>query len=62
MNTYEDAYEEGYEAFYNKLTRWDNPYAHGSLQADEWYNGWWCASLNSIDTEDCDYGGYTDTW
>lgn len=33
-------YKEGYEAYDDDVSIWNNPYALGSIKAIEWAKGW----------------------
>lgn len=40
MGYFSEEYYEGEQARHKNLEACDNPYAHGSRQADDWLEGW----------------------
>jgi hypothetical protein len=38
--TYDEAYQEGYNAYYDGFEFEDNPYRYGSVPYGGWYDGW----------------------
>ncbi len=37
----EDCYTHGYECAVSEITEEDNPYQRGSIESEQWIEGWW---------------------
>lgn len=46
MNTPLTPYEEGYRAYRNRAGVIDNPYPRGSMEHEQWYDGWRKADID----------------